>query len=103
MAAVKANMDMEDQSQVEVGTDALFVGVYDGHKGDTTAIYLRDHIFREILGRIQQNIKHMDNRVVDYSETVLRQGEIFRRIPQTTNDPKYFIVLAGTIEENSAE
>ncbi|KAK2363505.1 Protein phosphatase 2C family protein [Trifolium repens] len=66
MAAVKANMDMEDQSQVEVGTDALFVGVYDGHKGDTTAIYLRDHIFGEILGRI----------------------------PQTTNDPKYFIVLA---------
>ncbi|KAK2417322.1 Protein phosphatase 2C family protein [Trifolium repens] len=66
MAAVKANMDMEDQSQVEVGTDALFIGVYDGHKGDTTAIYLRDHIF----------------------------GEILRRIPQTTNDPKYFIVLA---------
>jgi pyruvate dehydrogenase phosphatase len=49
MAAVKANMDMEDQSQVEVGTDALFVGVYDGHKGDTTAIYLRDHIFGDIL------------------------------------------------------
>ncbi|WJX84003.1 hypothetical protein P8452_66618 [Trifolium repens] len=74
MAAVKANMDMEDQSQVEVGTDALFVGVYDGHKGDTTAIYLRDHIFGEILRRIQQNIKHMDNRVVNYSdsETVLR-------------------------------
>ncbi|MCI83315.1 putative protein phosphatase 2C 43-like, partial [Trifolium medium] len=33
MAAVKANMDMEDQSQVEVGIDALFVGIYDGHKG----------------------------------------------------------------------
>ncbi|KAK2363477.1 Protein phosphatase 2C family protein [Trifolium repens] len=65
MAAVKANMDMEDQSQVEVGTDALFVGVYDGHKGDTTAIYLRDHIF----------------------------GDILRRIPQTTNDPKYSCVL----------
>jgi hypothetical protein len=49
MAAVQANMDMEDQSQVEVGTDALFVGVYDGHKGDTAAIYLRNHFFRELL------------------------------------------------------
>ncbi|GAU31488.1 hypothetical protein TSUD_332630 [Trifolium subterraneum] len=49
MAAVQANMDMEDQSQVEVGTDALFVGVYDGHKGNTTAIYVKDRIFVEIL------------------------------------------------------
>ncbi|GAU31489.1 hypothetical protein TSUD_332640 [Trifolium subterraneum] len=49
MAAVQANKDMEDQSQVEVGTDALFVGVYDGHKGNTTAIYIKDRIFGEIL------------------------------------------------------
>ncbi|KAK2404143.1 Protein phosphatase 2C family protein [Trifolium repens] len=66
MAAVQANMDMEDHSQVEVGTDALFVGVYDGHKGDTTAVYLRDHIFGEILRRIQQNNNLM-------TELILRQ------------------------------
>ncbi|PNX66998.1 putative protein phosphatase 2C 68-like protein [Trifolium pratense] len=49
MAAVQANKDMEDQSQVEVGTDALFVGVYDGHKGDAASIYIIDHIFTELL------------------------------------------------------
>ncbi|KAK2417299.1 Protein phosphatase 2C family protein [Trifolium repens] len=67
MAAVQANMDIEDHSQVEVGTDALFVGVYDGHKGDTAAIYLRDHIFGEILRRIQQNNNLM-------TELILRQA-----------------------------
>ncbi|PNX61566.1 putative protein phosphatase 2C 68-like protein [Trifolium pratense] len=49
IAAVQANMDMEDQSLVEVGTNALFVGVYDGHKGKATAIYIREHILGEIL------------------------------------------------------
>ncbi|WJX78640.1 [pyruvate dehydrogenase (acetyl-transferring)]-phosphatase [Trifolium repens] len=75
MAAVQANMDIEDHSQVEVGTDALFVGVYDGHKGDTAAIYLRDHIFGEILRRIQQNNNLMTElilkQVVHQMERVL--------------------------------
>ncbi|GAU13602.1 hypothetical protein TSUD_347060 [Trifolium subterraneum] len=67
MAAVQANMNMEDQSQVEVGTDALFVGVYDGHKGDTASIYLRNHIFSELLRLIQQ--KNNNNM----NESILRQ------------------------------
>ncbi|GAU31556.1 hypothetical protein TSUD_333320 [Trifolium subterraneum] len=73
MAAVQANMNMEDQGQVEVGTDALFVGVYDGHKGDTASIYLRDHIFTELLRLIQQNNNSMNEdilrQVVDQMET----------------------------------
>jgi pyruvate dehydrogenase phosphatase len=49
MAAVQANVNMEDKSQVDVGTDALFVGIYDGHKGDTVSIYLRNRVFGELL------------------------------------------------------
>ncbi|GAU23441.1 hypothetical protein TSUD_331390 [Trifolium subterraneum] len=77
MAAVQANMDMEDQSQVEVDTDKLFVGVYDGHKGDTTAIYLRDHIFSELLTRFQQNIRYIEDPAVNFGvavETMMRQS-----------------------------
>ncbi|KAK2363502.1 Protein phosphatase 2C family protein [Trifolium repens] len=75
MAAVQANMDMEDQSQVEVGTDALFVGVYDGHKGDTAAIYLRNHVFRELLRRIQQTTNDRMRQFFRVTmETILWEG-----------------------------
>ncbi|PNY02366.1 putative protein phosphatase 2C 43-like protein [Trifolium pratense] len=49
MAAVQANRDMEDKCQVEVGIDALFVGIYDGQKGDTVSIFLRDQMFNQII------------------------------------------------------
>ncbi|XP_045793975.1 probable protein phosphatase 2C 43 [Trifolium pratense] len=75
IAAVQANMDMEDQSLVEVGTNALFVGVYDGHKGKATAIYIREHILGEILRCIQQNINSMNKYFFKLAmETILRQG-----------------------------
>ncbi|GAU23429.1 hypothetical protein TSUD_331270 [Trifolium subterraneum] len=64
MAAVQANKDMEDQSQVEVGTDALFVGVYDGHKGDAASNYLMDHIFTELLRLIQANKNNMHENIL---------------------------------------
>ncbi|GAU31483.1 hypothetical protein TSUD_332580 [Trifolium subterraneum] len=59
-----ANMDMEDKSQVEVGTDALFVGIYDGHKGNTVSIYLREQIFRELIRRIQANNNNMNKNIL---------------------------------------
>ncbi|CAJ2671875.1 probable protein phosphatase 2C 43 [Trifolium pratense] len=72
MAAVQANVDMEDKCQVEVGIDALFVGIYDGHKGDTVSIYLKDHIFRELIRLIQENNNNMNEnimkQVVDHME-----------------------------------
>ncbi|CAJ2671301.1 unnamed protein product [Trifolium pratense] len=49
MAAVQANRDMEDKCQVEVGIDALFVGIYDGQKGVTVSIFLRDQMFNQII------------------------------------------------------
>ncbi|GAU31552.1 hypothetical protein TSUD_333280 [Trifolium subterraneum] len=64
MAAVQANGDMEDKCQVEVGNDALFVGIYDGHKGDTVSIYLRERIFRELLRLIQVNNNNMNENIL---------------------------------------
>lgn len=49
MAAVQANRDMEDLSQVEVGRNALFVGIYDGLVGDTTSTYISNHLFPTLL------------------------------------------------------
>ncbi|CAK8543361.1 unnamed protein product [Lathyrus sativus] len=59
MASVQSNKDMEDHSHVDVGLDALFVGIYDGFKGDTAAIYIRRHIFKALLRRITENNNNM--------------------------------------------
>ena len=44
-AVVQANSVIEDQSQVETGSDATFVGVYDGHGGPDASRYICDHLF----------------------------------------------------------
>ncbi|KAG6413613.1 hypothetical protein SASPL_126327 [Salvia splendens] len=48
-AMVQANQVLEDQSQVETGRSATFVGVYDGHGGCEAAKYISDHLFRHFL------------------------------------------------------
>lgn len=48
-AIVQANEVLEDQSQVETGRHATFVGVYDGHGGSETARYINDNLFRHLL------------------------------------------------------
>ncbi|CAA6656020.1 unnamed protein product [Spirodela intermedia] len=45
MAVVQANSLLEDQSQVESGT---FVGVYDGHGGPETSLYVNEHLFHHL-------------------------------------------------------
>ncbi|KAL5545461.1 hypothetical protein UlMin_005148 [Ulmus minor] len=44
-AVVQANEVLEDQSQVETGRDATFVGVYDGHGGPEASRFICDHLF----------------------------------------------------------
>lgn len=44
-AVVQANAVLEDQSQVETGRHATFVGVYDGHGGPEASKYISDHLF----------------------------------------------------------
>ncbi|CAI8614100.1 unnamed protein product [Vicia faba] len=59
MASVQSNKDLEDQNQVDVSHDALFVGIYDGFKGNSAALYIRRNIFRALLRRIELNDNHM--------------------------------------------
>ncbi|XP_045797677.1 probable protein phosphatase 2C 68 [Trifolium pratense] len=74
MAAVQANRDMEDKCQVEVGIDALFVGIYDGHKGDATAIYLKDDIFRELIRLIKENNNNMNENIMTQVVDQMEKG-----------------------------
>lgn len=48
-AVVQANAVIEDQSQVETGRHATFVGVYDGHGGPEASRYISDHLFRHLI------------------------------------------------------
>ncbi|KAF7818952.1 putative protein phosphatase 2C 25 [Senna tora] len=48
-AVVQANEVIEDQSQVETGPDAVFVGIYDGHGGPEASRYICDHLFHHLM------------------------------------------------------
>jgi len=50
-AFVQANEAMEDRSQIEVGSsNALFLGVYDGHSGFEASDYITQNLFNNLLG-----------------------------------------------------
>lgn len=48
-AVVQANEVIEDHSQVETGTDAVFIGVYDGHGGPDASRFISDHLFHHLM------------------------------------------------------
>ena len=48
-AVVQANEVIEDHSQVETGSDAVFVGVYDGHGGPEASRFINDHLFHNLM------------------------------------------------------
>lgn len=48
-AVVQANEVIEDHSQVETGSDAVFVGVYDGHGGAEASRFINDHLFLNLM------------------------------------------------------
>ncbi|KAG0534648.1 hypothetical protein BDA96_04G297500 [Sorghum bicolor] len=54
-AVVQANEALEDHSQVETGSAATFVGVYDGHGGAEAARFISDHIFAHLIRLAQEN------------------------------------------------
>ncbi|KAI3682396.1 hypothetical protein L1987_82352 [Smallanthus sonchifolius] len=53
-AVVQANEVLEDQSQVEVGQNATFVGVYDGHGGPEASRYICDHLFSHLIRIVRE-------------------------------------------------
>ncbi|KAJ1423270.1 hypothetical protein SESBI_12476 [Sesbania bispinosa] len=54
-AVVQANEVIEDHSQVETGSDAVFVGVYDGHGGPEASRFINDHLFHNLMRVAQEN------------------------------------------------
>lgn len=50
-AVVQANEVIEDHSQVETGSDAVFVGVYDGHGGPEASRFINDHLFHHLISQ----------------------------------------------------
>lgn len=54
-AVVQANEIIEDQSQVETGQNATFVGVYDGHGGPEASRYICDHLFLHLVRLAREN------------------------------------------------
>ncbi|KAG5052111.1 hypothetical protein AAZX31_02G163200 [Glycine max] len=54
-AVVQANEVIEDHSQVETGSDAVFVGVYDGHGGAEASRFINDHLFLNLMRVAQEN------------------------------------------------
>ncbi|XXG44528.1 hypothetical protein AAC387_Pa01g4308 [Persea americana] len=45
LAVVQANSRLEDQAQVLTSPSATYIGVYDGHGGPDTSLFLNYHIF----------------------------------------------------------
>ncbi|KAL2480531.1 putative protein phosphatase 2C 68 [Abeliophyllum distichum] len=54
-AVVQANELLEDQSQVETGHHATFVGVYDGHGGPEASRFICDHLFHYLIRLAREN------------------------------------------------
>ncbi|XP_071689630.1 probable protein phosphatase 2C 68 [Rutidosis leptorrhynchoides] len=48
-AVVQANEVLEDHSQVEIGRNDTFVGVYDGHGGPEASRYVCDKLFSHLI------------------------------------------------------
>jgi pyruvate dehydrogenase phosphatase len=71
MAVVQANVNLEDQSQLESGQLSLnhsgpygtFVGVYDGHGGTEASRFVNDNLFHN-LKRIASEHQEMSSEVI---------------------------------------
>nr|XP_027188216.1 probable protein phosphatase 2C 43 isoform X1 [Cicer arietinum]XP_027188217.1 probable protein phosphatase 2C 43 isoform X1 [Cicer arietinum] len=72
MAAVHANGDMEDHSQLEVGHNELFVGIYDGHRGNIASEFISNNLFHDLLRYIEENDKNISE---DILRTVVAETE----------------------------
>ncbi|KAI3926940.1 hypothetical protein MKX01_032855 [Papaver californicum] len=54
-AVVQANEIIEDHSQVEIGKNSTFIGVYDGHGGPEASRFVRDHLFLHLMRLAREN------------------------------------------------
>ncbi|RZC79159.1 hypothetical protein C5167_003480 [Papaver somniferum] len=54
-AVVQANEIIEDHSQVEIGKNSTFIGVFDGHGGPEASRFVRDHLFLHLMRLAREN------------------------------------------------
>ncbi|KAK7272418.1 hypothetical protein RJT34_28999 [Clitoria ternatea] len=80
-AVVQANRVIEDYSQVEIGSNAFFVGVYDGHGGPDASQYVSNNLFQNLISRAQddgniseETIRSAFAATEDGFMTVVRRG-----------------------------
>ncbi|XP_057424791.1 probable protein phosphatase 2C 25 [Lotus japonicus] len=72
-AVVQANEVLEDHSQVETGSDGVFVGVYDGHGGPEASRFINDHLFRHLM-RIAQEKGSMSEDIIKNAVSATEDG-----------------------------
>ncbi|KAK2357790.1 Protein phosphatase 2C family protein [Trifolium repens] len=94
MAAYQANSIMEDYSQVEVGDNCLFVGIYDGHDGTNAAKFISHHILEELSWLIRENNNVMSEKLL--REAVAATEEKFTDVVIDNKDTNPGLMLTGS-------
>ncbi|KAK7272419.1 hypothetical protein RJT34_29000 [Clitoria ternatea] len=81
VAVVQANGVIKDHSQFEIGSDAFFVGVYDGHGGPDASQYVSNNLFQNLISRAQDDMNISEETIrsafaatEDGFMTVVRRG-----------------------------
>ncbi|CAO2822138.1 unnamed protein product [Amaranthus hypochondriacus] len=72
-AVYQANDVIEDHSQVEIGRNATFVGVYDGHGGPEAARFISDHLFLHLI-KLAQDRRTMSEDVIRNALSATEDG-----------------------------
>ncbi|XP_045808004.1 probable protein phosphatase 2C 25 [Trifolium pratense] len=72
-AVVQANEVIEDHSQVETGSDSVFVGVYDGHGGPDASRFVNDHLFNHLI-RIAKENDSISEDIIKNAVTATEDG-----------------------------
>ncbi|KAI3412251.1 Protein-serine/threonine phosphatase [Psidium guajava] len=92
-AVVQANEVLEDQSQVETGRYATFVGVYDGHGGPDASRFICDHLFLHLM-RLARERGSMSEDLIRSAFSATEEG--FLTLVRRTCGIKPLIAATGS-------
>ncbi|XP_042376221.1 probable protein phosphatase 2C 43 [Zingiber officinale] len=92
-AVVQANEVLEDHSQIEIGRDATFAGVYDGHGGADASRYISNQLFLHLM-RYAQESGTISEDVIRNAFSATEEG--FLAHVRTTREIKPLIAATGS-------
>ncbi|WJX28205.1 [pyruvate dehydrogenase (acetyl-transferring)]-phosphatase [Trifolium repens] len=92
-AIVQANEVMEDHSQVETGSDSVFVGVYDGHGGPDASLFVNNHLFNHLI-RIAKENDSISEDIIRNAVTATEDG--FMTLVRRSFEIKPLIAAMGS-------